>query len=186
MESEADSGAKSVRSGAHYVILRLTDALPRHELRAWHDDLDRREGHLRNQHDRDLTSQEEDDLALRSLGKVVRILGRGRGASLLRDPEAADQVRSVLEAGNGGGYQLLAWEVMPNHLQALFTLCDGASLEAVVSLWKAESARRVNSQLGRTGGLWHADVIHRTLVNPLEIARIRESMEAKPVRADAN
>lgn len=168
------------RRHAHYVTLRLPDALPRAVVSAWHDDVDRRLHALRGMKGRDLSHEEEQGLVQRTLGRVERFLDSGRGNCLLRDERAAGAVESVLWSGDGDRYRLHAWCVMPNHVHALFTPIGLTTAEEVLTDWKSESARRVNQELRRTGPLWHADTIDHSVEEPAEFARLRAGIVANP------
>lgn len=179
-----DDGASEWTSGrgatAHYVTLRLIDALPRSAVEAWHDEIDRSLARMGRAHP---DARDERAVVLKSLGIIDRYLDAGRGVCTLRDPQMAEVIQRVLCEGNGANYRLHAWCVMPNHVHALVSPCAATDVDAVVKGWKSETTRAISRATGRPGAQWHAEVITYAVSHPLEFERIFESIVTNPTHA---
>jgi len=167
---------------AHYVTLRLADALPRRVMDAWHNDVERRIRILAEMKGRELLPDEERSLIQRTIGRIERFLDSGRGCRFLADERVAGLVESVLWSGDGDRYLLHAWSVMPNHVHALVTPLGLNTVEDVMQEWKSESTRWVNQEFRRSGALWHPDVIDQEVPHPSDFARLRASIAQNPLR----
>jgi len=89
----------------------------------------------------------------------------------MRDLHEADAVAS------------LAWVVMPDHVHWLFQLLGDLSLSTVMKRFKARSAHRVNTRLGRAGPLWQR-AFHDHALRPDEDSRqVARYIIANPLRA---
>lgn len=183
MVGDGHENGREAGEKTHYVTMRMTDALPRAVIEAWHDDIDRRIRMISRMKGRPLLPDEERDLVRRTLGRVERYLDGGRGRCVLADPRAAGAVEEVLWRGDGASYRLKAWSVMPNHVHAMVALKGNLSLDEVICEWKSEATRRVNQELHRTGNLWHPDVIDYAVESASEYARLRATIISDPDRA---
>jgi len=152
-------------------------------MEAWHDDIDRRVHIVSGMKGRPLAADEERTLVRRTLGRIERFLDSGYGSCVLMDERAAGLVESVLWNGDGERYRLHAWSVMPNHVHALFSPCGSLDIEEVVTEWKAESTRKVNGELRRTGALWHPNVIDYEVRLVADFARLRSSIAQNPLQS---
>ena len=85
------------------------------------------------------------------------LLDQGWGACWLRSDSIARIVEDAFLVFDGERYRLHAWTIMPNHVHVLFTVLPGKSLSAIVSSWKRFTARKANSDIGRTGAFWQDD-----------------------------
>ena len=115
-------------------------------------------------------------------------LDRGHGHCWLSQPNVAALVESILLAGDGRQYRLLAWVIMPNHLHLVVEVWD-QPLGRMISGWKGQAARRANALLGRSGQFWQDDyydtlirdfshqqrAIHYTEHNPLKASLTRHT-----------
>lgn len=182
MAPEPGIAATRAHSLPHYVTLRLTDALPRSVVSAWHDDFERRTRMLCGMKGRPLLPDEERNLIQRTIGRIERYLDCGRGQSILADARAAGLVESVLWAGDAERFHLHAWSVMPNHVHALLTPLADNTLEEILQEWRFETTRWVNQELRRSGALWHPDSIALPIVHPDDFLRVRSSIATNPER----
>jgi REP element-mobilizing transposase RayT len=180
METDERVSKVRVARSPHYITMRLSDALPRSVMQAWHDDIDRRIAMLREAKGRELAEQEERELVHRAIGKIERQLDTGFGSCLLVDDRAAAAVEAVIWQMDGIKYQLHAWSVMPNHLHALLTPLNLVTIDEIVTEWKAESTRRVNQELRRSGGVWHPNVIDFEVEGPSAFTRFRQTICQNP------
>jgi REP element-mobilizing transposase RayT len=110
-------------------------------------------------------------------------LDSGFGACWLKRPEIASLVQDALLHFDGERYRLIAWCLMPNHVHVVIEIVDGQSLTDIVRSWKSFTARKSNSQLGRSGAFWHPDYFDRYMRNESHLAQTVEYIELNPVKA---
>jgi REP element-mobilizing transposase RayT len=110
-------------------------------------------------------------------------LDAGLGACWLQRPDIATIVQDALLHFDGERYRLIAWCLMPNHVHVVIEIVDGYSLTDIVRSWKSFSARRANSELGRTGRFWHPDYFDRYMRDERHFAQTVEYVELNPVKA---
>jgi putative transposase len=115
--------------------------------------------------------------------QVDHELDVGLGACWLRQPEIASLVQDALLHFDSERYRLIAWCLMPNHVHVVIEIVDGHSLTDIVRSWKSFTARKANSQLGRSGPFWHPDYFDRYMRNEEHLARTVEYVELNPVKA---
>ncbi len=60
----------------------------------------------------------------------------GHGEAYLRRPDVAQLIENALLVSHAERYELRAWVVMPNHVNALFKVGE-VSMENIVESWKA-------------------------------------------------
>ncbi len=114
---------------------------------------------------------------------IDRALDEDLGACWLRRPEIASLVEDALIHFDSTRYRLLAWCVMPNHVHVVIDIPGDHSLSNIVRSWKSFTARRSNSQLGRSGSFWHADYFDRYMRDEDHLSRTVEYVEENPVKA---
>ena len=107
----------------------------------------------------------------------------GLGACWLRRPDVALVVENALMHFDGVRYRLLGWCIMPNHVHAVIEIVDEHSLTDIVGSWKSFTAKRANSQIGRSGPFWHPDYFDRFMRNEGHLARTVDYVENNPVKA---
>src|SRR3954464_4588917 len=141
-----------------FVTFRLADSLPAHVTEA-----------LRYR-----------DHALPRLDSELDI---GLGACWLRRPDIASVVENALMHFDGARFRLLGWCIMPNHVHVVIEIVDEHSLTKIVGSWKSFTAKRANSQIGRSGPFWHADYFDRFMRDEGHLARTVDYVENNPVKA---
>jgi putative transposase len=141
-----------------FVTFRLADSLPAHVAAAIRD--------------RD-----------HALPRLDRELDAGLGACWLKRRDIASLAEDALLHFDGERYRLLAWCVMPNHVHAVVEIVDNHSLSEIVGSWKSFTAKRANSQLGRSGAFWHPDYFDRYMRDQGHLARTVDYVENNPVKA---
>ena len=114
-----------------------------------------------------------------------RLLDEARmGPMYLRQPAIAEMVVEAFFFGavTLGRYELHAFVVMPNHVHLLLTA--GVRPAMVTKSLKGITARRANETLGRTGEtFWQAESYDHVVRNDREFGKIKNYIEANPVRA---
>jgi putative transposase len=111
------------------------------------------------------------------------LLDRGWGACWLKSDSVARIVEDAFLFFDGERYRLHAWTIMPNHVHVLFTVLPGKSLSAIVSSWKRFTARKANSEIGRTGAFWQDDYWDRFIRNDEHFAATASYIDLNPVKA---
>jgi hypothetical protein len=74
--------------------------------------------------------------------KLEEYFDRGLGACFLRDPRIGELVAGALYFWQGKRYRLLAWCVMPNHVNIVCRLLPGQELSKVVHGWKSFTGQK--------------------------------------------
>ena len=82
-----------------------------------------------------------------------------------------------------GDINSIAWVIMPDHIHWLFQLTENKSLSEVMKYFKARSAHRVNSYLGRKGRLWQNAFHDHAIRKDEDIKAIARYIVANPIRA---
>lgn len=90
------------------------------------------------------------DLARRPPGQRLRVLDKaldeGRGRRSLAGRTAAAHVRAEILAGDGEGYGLIAWCVMPTHVHVLFSERAQSSPADIVAGWRSRTVAAANTR----------------------------------------
>jgi acyl-CoA synthetase (AMP-forming)/AMP-acid ligase II len=115
--------------------------------------------------------------------RVEEYLDQGMGECLLRDPVAADILKTTIIAENGKSCDLKAWVIMPNHVHLLLRLLDGFDLSGLMKSIKGVSARKINQRLGRSGTVWQADYFDRYIRDESHFSKVLRYIENNPVVA---
>ena len=98
--------------------------------------------------------------------RTEKWLDEGHGAWLLRRPELAAIVGGALRFHEGKLCTHAAWVVMPNHIHAVFSLIEGATLAKLLHSWKSFTANEINRRIGASGTFWQKDYFDRLVRNP--------------------
>ncbi len=113
----------------------------------------------------------------------VSVFLRGRQPWLADFHVACEVVRGFRQPQVLGDACLLAWVLMPDHVQWLIEVGDSAPLEKTVARMKSASAVLANRMLARAGPLWEPGYQQR-LVDPLvDVRAVARAVVAHPVRA---
>jgi REP element-mobilizing transposase RayT len=114
-----------------------------------------------------------------------RLLDEAReGPLYLRQPVVAAMIVEAIQynAAILGHYALHAFVVMPNHVHLLAT--PVVPLPKLTKSLKGITAKRANAILALTGNpFWQEETFDRTVRNQQEFEKIRNYIEANPVRA---
>ena len=137
----------------YFITFRLADAVPMalrlqwtEEKRAW-----------LSQHPKPWSAVVEAEYHERFSARMDAWLDAGHGACVLRDTSCRNPVEATLQHLDGSQYWHHGWVIMPNHVHALTSLNESATLEDAVGAWKSVSARDINRPLKRKGTLWQED-----------------------------
>jgi REP element-mobilizing transposase RayT len=151
-----------------FVTFRLADSMPNHLVDEWRHELAR------------LTEAER---MLEEYRRADAWLDRGSGSCSLSEPRIATLVSEALCFSDGRLYHLRAWVVMPNHVHALITVGEEASLGDIIASWKKYTGRRANAILGREGAFWYREYYDRWMRNEEHLERTLKYIHMNPVKA---
>jgi putative transposase len=163
----------------YFITFRLADAVPSRLRNQWEGE---REGWLRG-HPEPWNSETEREYHKRFSGAIERWLDAGHGACILRRQDCAEIVAETLHHFEGLRLVLIAAVVMPNHVHALFVQNPEWPLEKLVRSWKGFTARRINSLVGRSGGLWQRDYFDRLVRDEKHFANCVRYIRRNPEKA---
>jgi putative transposase len=74
-------------------------------------------------------------------------------------------------------------ELLPNHVHVLPTVLPATPLGTIVSSWKRFTARKANSEIGRTGAFWQDDYWDRFIRNDDHFTTTESYIDLNPVKA---
>jgi len=157
----------------YFVTLRLADAMPKESL-----------AEIKGKASAMIEAEGGDDAALkRTIARLIEEeLNRWHGDCWLRDDEVARTVVAALQAGHGRKYTLRAWSLLPNHLQAVFSVADGVDAGAVVREWRSYTTRQVNILVGREAEeLWEKMPYLKACMDDADVVRRVRGVEFRPV-----
>ncbi len=143
-------------AATYTVTFRLADSLPADVLERWRVERDKIV-HLDETQGRELTSQQQRELARLYCDSVESYLNAGHGQCYLREPKVAELVANALKCSDGKRYDLIAWAVMPNHVHAILKPYQGIELPDILRSWKSYTANKANELLRRTGAFWQSE-----------------------------
>ena len=116
---------------SQFVTIRLYDAVPKHVISYWQEELNWHEG---------LSSRDPRQLKLRI--RIQKYIDKGYGACWLARPDIAEMVEQTLLHDDGVKYRLIAWCVMPNHVHAIIEFIEPYCLEQILQSWKSVSSHK--------------------------------------------
>jgi valyl-tRNA synthetase len=144
------------RRAIYAVTFRLADSLPANVLEQWRIERDKIARNAESQ-GRELTSDEQQELARLNREKVESYLNAGHGQCYLREPKIAELVADALKHFDNERYDLIAWAIMPNHVHAVVQPREGFDLSGILHSWKSYTANKANELLDRTGEFWQSE-----------------------------
>ncbi|MGE9268648.1 MAG: REP-associated tyrosine transposase [Verrucomicrobiales bacterium] len=153
------------------VTFRTADSVPAKVVQKWKREL--------------LTEAPPDDPVARDelRRRIARYEDAGYGACLLADPANASFLQTLLLAGHGKSYRLLAWCIMPNHVHLIVRQGESQSLGEILRHWKGRSARVINQRAERVGRLWSPDYFDRVIRKEEHFYRCLRYVHQNPVKA---
>ena len=157
----------------YWVTLRLADALPRERM----TEVKARAAATVEEEGGDETARKR--LLARLIEEETNLW---HGDCWLRDEEVARTILASLQSGHGRKYTLRAWCLLPNHLQAVFTVAEGVDAAAVVRDWSNYTTRQVNLLVGREGEeLWEKLPYIKACMDDADVMRRIRGVEFRPV-----
>ena len=159
----------------YFVTFRLADTLPWEKVRRWKYEREQWLAANPPPHGPEQTAM------LRKLvpERVHKYLDAGHGECLLRSPASQNVVEGVLRFGDGTGYRLGEFVVMPNHVHVLVQPTRQRFAKTVPA-WKSISSRRINKLLGRQGKLWQDEPFDHIIRNQQKLEAARQYIRDNP------
>ena len=157
------------------ITFRLHDSVPAKVVAAWRGELKvelenpdpTKSNHAKNESHRRITRYED----------------AGHGCCLLRNPDHARIIQSLLIGNHGKDHELIEWCIMPNHVHVLVKLLGEVSLGNIVKRWKAVSAVGINRGDGMKGQVWMRDYHDRLIRDEEHFHNARIYIRNNPVMA---
>jgi putative transposase len=145
----------------YFVTFRLADSLPQNKLNELRSI--KREWELMSATMRSTETLEE--LVLRKMQEVERLLDQGIGECHLKDVRIAEIVEEAMRHFDGQQYELGCCVVMPNHVHAIVRPlnADVHPLENLLQSWKGYVSRKANQILKRCGTFWQDESFDRII-----------------------
>jgi putative transposase len=165
----------------YFVTFRLGDSLPQAKLQEL--ETLRRDWERRNPAPH--TTEQLEQLARQTMGRVERWLEQGMGSCSLRQPATAKEVADALHHFDGDRYELGCYVVMPNHVHAVVRPLspDRQPLERILQSWKRHTAQEINRHRARQGPLWQEESFDRIVRDEEHLYRTIQYIGANPGRA---
>lgn len=103
--------------------------------------------------------------------------------ALFSKPEMAGILLAhVLECRERGFYKLHAFVIMPNHLHALLTPGEDATLEKGMQMIKGGSAYKIRKQFHKRFPVWQSSFHDRWIRDAAEYTRMKLYIEQNPIQ----
>ncbi|MBW7865550.1 MAG: transposase [Candidatus Hydrogenedentes bacterium] len=176
-------------NGTYFVTFRLADTLPKTVLeryRAEREDIVLRAKTL----GRDLTRDEERQLAMLYSERIDAYLDAGHGKCWLRKPELGGLMADTLQHFDGVRYILYAWVVMPNHVHVVVTPLPGHELSRILHSWKSFTAHEVKKMghipdtlVSKSKAFWQRESHDHLVRDDDDLSRVIEYTIKNPVNA---
>ncbi len=157
------------KNATQAVTFRLDDAVPRHFVKAWKQDLE---------------EIEDDEIREKELRRLIaKYEDAGHGSCVLRDYECATIVQDEFLKDHEIAYKLLDWCVMPNHVHVMFRILNETPVHQVLNGWKGASSRKINQLLGSSGKLWQRESYDRFVRDEDHYYACRRYIRENPIKA---
>ena len=168
---------------SYFVTFRLSDSLPAHEIARL-----KQERAVVLEQARaaksPLTWHEEQQLLVWYCEKVEALFDAGSGVCWLSKPEISELVSGALKFFAGHRYDLGAWVVMPNHVNAVVWPYADQTLSRILHSWKSYTSTQANKLLHRQGeGFWQNESFDHWIRDDDERGRLVTYVENNPVKA---
>jgi putative transposase len=167
------------RGATYFITFRLADSIPAHLRAEWEHERTLWRAH----HPEPWNAEVEQEFHRRFSGQIDVWLDAAHGACWLRKPEFRSSLAETLRYGDGKGYALQSWVIMPNHAHVLVSLHPDSRIEVEVGAWKSISARAINAKIGRRGTLWQEDYFDRLVRDRAHFGNCARYIRRNPEKA---
>ena len=118
--------------------------------------------------------------------KIQNILDSEAGDCLLRNKGNAQIVADAMLFFDNQRYKLGHWVIMPNHVHLVVKPINGYKLSDILHSWKSYTAKMINKNTGRDGGLWQDESYDHIVRNLKELKAIEKYIFENPEKAGVN
>lgn len=147
-----------------FITFRLSDSLPQSKLQ----ELSQAKEEWLKTHPQPWSESTKEEYNSLIGERIDKWLDAGYGCCTLKDPDMRRIVTDAFLHFNNERYVLLALVVMPNHVHALLTPCEGHDVIATIGRIKGFTASRINKVIGGKGEFWQRDSFDRILRNEMD------------------
>lgn len=161
-----------------FITFRLADSLPQSKL-----------AELRSERELFLTNNPKpwDSETQRKFNKLhgpaeEKLLNRGYGECILRNPDVRSIVVEALHHGDGSDYTLIAFVVMPNHVHALMLITGEKDINTIMQGIKSFTTNTINHILGSHGPVWMHEYFDHLVRSQLQFNRLVRYIASNPAR----
>ena len=147
-----------------FITFRLADSLPQSKLQ----ELSQAKEEWLKTHPQPWSESTKEEYNSLIGERIDKWLDVGYGCCTLKDPDMRRIVTDAFLHFNNERYVLLALVVMPNHVHALLTPCEGHDVIATIGRIKGFTASRINKVIGGKGEFWQRDSFDRILRNEMD------------------
>lgn len=92
-----------------------------------------------------------------------RLLDRGYGSCILKDPRIRKIVSDAIFFHEGKSCHVVSFVIMPNHVHMLLQFTGDSTLMGVMHSIKSFTANKINKLLGRNGRVWKKEYFDRII-----------------------
>ena len=160
----------------YFVTFRLADSIPESKRQEWQ--FERENWHAT--HRPPYSADELQEYHFLFSERVQEWLDAGHGSCVLTQPEARNIVEQSLLKLHEKQYVLDEFIVMPNHVHALVSPCNGFFLETIVGAWKSVTAHRINKMTGKSGQLWQHETYDHLVRSEKQLTALRAYIRNNP------
>ena len=147
-----------------FITFRLADSLPQSKLQ----ELSQAKEEWLKTHPQPWSESTKEEYNSLIGERIDKWLDAGYGCCTLKDPDMRRIVTDAFLHFNNERYVLLALVVMPNHVHALLTPCEGHDVIATIGRIKGFTASRINKVIGGKGEFWQRDSFDRILRSEMD------------------
>ena len=147
-----------------FITFRLADSLPQSKLQ----ELSQAKEEWLKTHPQPWSESTKEEYNSLIGERIDKWLDAGYGCCTLKDPDMRRIVTDAFLHFNNERYVLLALVVMPNHVHALLTPCEGHDVIVTIGRIKGFTASRINKVIGGKGEFWQRDSFDRILRNEMD------------------
>lgn len=174
-----------------FVTFRLADSMPQQVVQQWHDEIERwlqKNGLSEQSVDQVLSSPEIEQPLKTELRRFRNRVWHGylddcRGSCLLRDEGVRRHVASSILHFDEQRYDVERFVIMPNHVHVLIQMRSDFLLRKQFREIQRYSARKINSQLDRTGNLWQSEPFDHVVRSEAQFVYLQQYIVDNPTKA---
>ncbi len=162
-----------------FVTFRLGDSLPIKRIKRWEQE---RQDFL-TRHPKPWSDQLWRTYQQRFPERLESWLDEAQGECILRDPQVAAMLESVLRHFDGERYILDDYVIMPNHVHVLVKPLPEHRLDGILHSWKSFSANEINRSRNVEGRVWEHESFDHLVRSVAQLEKLRDYIRQNPAKA---